>query len=90
MSPLFLILLMIGTVLVVEQTMLFGFLFYGQLALYALALVGYSASKNGQHVPLASTCLYFVTMNWSFLRALVRWMGRSKVDTWVPTQGVDS
>jgi hypothetical protein len=85
-SPLFVLLMIPATALTVSDPMIFGILFYGQALLYALALIGKSAARYGQHVPLASTCLFFVAMNISFLLAIVRVLSGRSLDTWTPME----
>ncbi|MBI2793265.1 MAG: glycosyltransferase [Ignavibacteria bacterium] len=87
-SPLFMIALMMGTVLTVGNTMLFGTLLYGQIIAYGLALLGYAASVNGQNVPIASALQYFVAMNYSFLAAMVRFKRSQRNDQWNPNEGI--
>lgn len=89
-SPLFMILLLIGTVLSTDNTLLFGILLYGQIVVYSLALLGYAASVNGQNVPVASAFQYFVAMNYSFLAAMVRFCGSRRNDRWNPNWGIDN
>ena len=86
-SPLFLLLLLIGTAMSVQATLWFGTLFYGQFALYALALLGYAGGRYGQHVPIAGTCTYFVAMNIAFARALLRFLSGKGLDSWTPEGG---
>lgn len=85
-SPLFVLLMIPATALTVSDPMIFGILFYGQALLYALALIGKSAARYGQHVPLASTCLFFVAMNISFLLGITRVLSGRSLDTWTPTE----
>lgn len=87
LSPVFLVTLLFGTVLSVQATAWFGFLFYGQFALYALALLGYAAGRYGQHVPIASLCAYFVAMNGAFVRAMFRFVSGARLDAWTPDGG---
>jgi cellulose synthase/poly-beta-1,6-N-acetylglucosamine synthase-like glycosyltransferase len=85
LSPLFLVLLIIGTAFTVRETSLFGILFYAQFTFYALALLGYAASTVGQRIPLISTITYFVAMNGAFALAMVRSLRRSDLDQWSPS-----
>jgi cellulose synthase/poly-beta-1,6-N-acetylglucosamine synthase-like glycosyltransferase len=85
LSPLFLVLLIIGTAFTVRETALFGILFYAQFTFYALALLGYAASTVGQRIPLISTITYFVAMNGAFALAMVRSLRRSDLDQWSPS-----
>ncbi|RPI66589.1 MAG: hypothetical protein EHM43_11165 [Ignavibacteriae bacterium] len=75
-----------ATALTVADPMIFGILFYGQAMLYALALLGKSAARYGQHIPLASTCLFFVAMNISFLLGLFSVISRRTLDVWSPSE----
>ena len=87
-SPVFLIMLMVGTVMTVELTSVFGWLFYLQLALYSAALIAYAGLIQGQRVPLASVCLYFVAMNAAFAVAIGRFVSGKKLDAWDPSSSV--
>ncbi len=87
LSPLLMLTLLAGTMMSVQATVWFGFLFYGQFALYALALLGYAGGRYGQHVPIAGTCTYFVAMNIAFARALLRFVSGRGLDTWTPDGG---
>jgi len=84
LSPLFLVALMVGTAMSVHATAWFGLLFYGQFAVYALALLGHAAARYGQSVPVASTCTYFVAMNAAFGLAMLRAVRRTRLDAWQP------
>lgn len=90
LSPLFMIALMIGTVFTMESTLLFGLLLYSQIFAYGFALLGYAASVNGQHVPVASAFQYFVAMNYSFLAAMLRFCGSRRNDRWNPNEGISN
>lgn len=85
-SPLFVLMMIPSTALTVNDPMIFGVLFYGQALLYALALLGKSAARYGQHVPLASTCLFFVAMNISFFFGLLQVISGRSLDTWTPSE----
>lgn len=85
-SPIFVLLMIPATALTVSDPMIFGILFYGQAMLYALALLGKSAARYGQHIPLASTCLFFVAMNISFLLGLFSVLSRRTLDVWSPSE----
>lgn len=87
-SPLFLIALMIGTILTIDNTILFGILFYGQLTVYALALLGYAASVQKQNIPVVSAFLYFVAMNYCFFIAMIRFIMSKENDKWNPNEGI--
>ncbi len=85
-SPVFVLLMIPATALTVADPTIFGILFYGQAMLYALALLGKSAARYGQHIPLASTCLFFVAMNISFRLGLFSVISRRKLDAWSPSE----
>lgn len=86
-GPWFLILMAIATPLVVQHTLAFGVLFYGQLAVYTLAYIGHAAERMGTRLPLVSTLLYIVLMNATFLLAAFRAIGGDELDAWTPDQG---
>jgi len=85
-GPWFLLLLAVATVFVVEHTMVFGLLFYGQLTMYTLAYVGYVAERMETRLPVVSTVLYVILMNITFLLAAFRAMRGNDLDAWTPDQ----
>jgi cellulose synthase/poly-beta-1,6-N-acetylglucosamine synthase-like glycosyltransferase len=84
LSPFALILLFVSTWFTLADPMIFGCLFYGQLLMYGLAFVGWSGSKYGQVVPVASVAEYFVAMNISLALGWWRFMVARSNDTWTP------
>ena len=85
LGPVFLILLAVATFLLVEQTMLFGLLFYGQLAVYFLAFIGHAAERTGVRIPVVGVIRFIVLMNAAFLAAAIRAMSGATLDVWNPS-----
>lgn len=85
-SPFWLILLFAATWCTVSDPMVFGILFYGQFAFYALGLLSRAAGKMGQTIPVASTVEYFIVMNIALLRGWFRFLTLQSSDQWTPGQ----
>lgn len=85
MGPLFLFVLLVSTFMLVEQPLLFGVLFYGQFALYALAFLGHAAERTGLHIPVVGVVRYIVLMNLAFIGGAVRAFRGGRLDTWEPS-----
>jgi cellulose synthase/poly-beta-1,6-N-acetylglucosamine synthase-like glycosyltransferase len=85
MGPLFLLVLLVSTCMLVEQPLLFGFLFYAQFALYALAFLGHAAERTGLRIPVVGVIRYIVLMNLAFLGGAIRAMRGGRLDVWEPS-----
>lgn len=84
LSPVFLVMLFVATILAVDNVLLFGLLFYGQFVLYALALLGHAAERFGSRIPVIGAIQFFVAMNMCFLAGMYRSCTGRRLDAWKP------
>lgn len=87
LSPFFVLLYIPATICCLETPWLFGLLFYGQLAVYALAFVGYAAERMGSRVPVLPLITFFIAMNLSLLLGWWRVITTRALDHWSPSRG---
>jgi len=85
MGPLFLIVLLVSTCMLVERPLVFGLLFYAQFAIYALAFLGHAAERTGLRIPGVGVIRYIVLMNLAFIGGAIRAMRGGRLDVWEPS-----
>jgi hypothetical protein len=60
--------------------------FWGQIAAYVLALVGYLTEKSGKKIRLAAAAWYVVSSNAASLSGFLRYMRRQQTVLWEKAQ----
>lgn len=72
--------------LLLEQGWLYRFLFACQVAYYGATLVGVICSKMGVAIRGLSGLVFFNTVNFAYLIALLKFIGGARAHRWVPSR----
>lgn len=83
-SAFFLITFFLATWLTLASPLIFGLMFYGQFALYSLALLSMASNRMGQGIAVLSIVEYFVAMNIALLKGWVAFFKAKHLDVWTP------
>ena len=82
MSPVLLILILAGTIILSRESYLWLPLVISQGALYLFALLGWIMEKMSLKAGILKLPLFFVSMNWGFLLGIFRFIGGGQNAQW--------
>lgn len=83
--PVILILLLILNAMLISENKIFEYLFYFQVFIYVLGLIGYLLSKLKIRIPLVSLLTYFLITNFALLLGLFRFLQKRHSVIWQST-----
>lgn len=83
--PLILIFIFVLNLLLISQNQIFEYLFYLQVFIYVLGLIGYLFIKIGIRIPLLSLLTYFLITNFALFLGLIRFLRKKHSVIWQST-----
>lgn len=86
MSPLILIIMLAGTILLDVNSLLWKPFMIGQGALYLLALIGWIGEKIKINIKILRIPLFFVSMNYGFLMGIIQFLSGKQNARWERTE----
>lgn len=82
LSPFFIILLFLVTLVFWNSSTLWLIIFVGQIFFYLMAILGWISDKLNMNFKLAKIFLFFISMNYSSLLGTIRYLKRSQNAIW--------
>ena len=82
MIPIFAFFAFISNAILITTSFFYATLFFGQLAFYSLAVIGYFKEKQGIHKKIFYLPLYFCTVNLVALISMFKVIRKEKIVTW--------
>lgn len=83
--PLILIFIFVLNLFLISQNQIFEYLFYLQVFIYVLGLIGYLFIKIGIRIPLLSLLTYFLVTNFALFLGLIRFLRKKHSVIWQST-----
>ncbi len=81
-SPIFLIIFAVSIFLITPYTLLWYFLLFSMLILFAFGLIGFISEKFGYNFRFGHIPLFILLMNWGFLCAIFRFISGGQNSSW--------
>jgi len=82
MVPIFAFFAFIANAILITTSFFYATLFFGQLAFYSLAVIGYFKEKQGIHKKIFYLPLYFCTVNLAALISMFKVLRKENIVTW--------
>lgn len=83
--PAILILILILNAMLISENKIFEYLFYFQVIIYVLGLIGYLLNKLKIRIPILSLLTYFLITNFALLLGLIRFLQKRHSVIWQST-----
>lgn len=83
--PVILILLLILNAMLISENKIFEYLFYFQVSIYVLGLIGYLLNRFKIRIPILSLLTYFLITNFALLLGLFRFLQKRHSVIWQST-----
>ena len=82
LSPIFMIFMIFATIIINSGTLVWKLFFYGQLIFYGIAFIGWMTEKIGIKIKFTRIFLFFVSMNFSSILGLFRFLNKNQNAVW--------
>jgi cellulose synthase/poly-beta-1,6-N-acetylglucosamine synthase-like glycosyltransferase len=86
LTPILLIILLISSIILIDKSLLYTYLFFLQVLFYLFSLFGYWFTRIGIKFLLFSLCYYFVFMNLALLIGIFRFLRKKQPAFWQSTK----